>query len=95
MAGRNGSTRVVGQLTLEVESASDDDLAIAGRMKVGGALRVETNLMKDQAVNVVVTDVDGEVLAREVGEVNSVKLTTKRTESGSFVERLHSIALQA
>lgn len=95
MAGTNGSTRVVGQLTLEVGSAVDDDLPIAGVVKVGGSLRVEQDMDKDQQVRVVVLDADsGETLCEAVGEVASVKLTTKRTETASFVERLHAVALQ-
>ena len=96
MASRNGSTRVVGQLTLEVGSAIEDDLPIAGVVKVGGGLRVERDLKKDQVVRVLVLDTEtGEPLCEAVGEVASVKLTTKRTETATFVERLHSVALQA
>ena len=95
MARGNGR-RVVGQLSLDVVSSSDEELPVSGRVRVAGALRCESDVAKDAVVRVIVLHAEsGEQIAESVGEVQSVKLTTKRTESGSFVERVHGVVLQA
>ena len=80
------------QLTLKIDTPKRA-LPIAGRVKIGGVLEIERDLKKDTTVTVIVVDSNGEKVCEKEAEVSGISFRTKHSETGDYVERVHTVTL--
>jgi len=80
------------QLTLKIDTPRKD-YPIAGGIKIAGAMTVHKDLTKDTKVSVAIIDENGVVMAEAEAEVSGISFKTKHPETGSYVERMHTITL--
>lgn len=79
------------QLTLEV--GGEVGAGLSSTFAIGGAIVAEEQAAKGDQVRVVVTDIDGNVLATALGYVGAISFIEHRDKNVKWTERAHKVKL--